>query len=67
MLERRSPAKVVTSFPAWKVQFRNDCDSEGKLPAFSVMSDVVLRLLWEKGLEPTVKAVVEGATGNKPN
>ena len=55
------------SFRTWKQQFREDCERHEKLNAFAILGDSVLKLLWESGVAPTVKAVVEGVREDKPN
>jgi len=45
------------TFDAWKLRLRKDCDSEDKLSAFDSMPDFALKLLWEKGLTPTIEAI----------
>jgi len=37
--------------------FRFDCVREGTLSAFDCLSEMSLRMLWEFGVEPSVKAV----------
>jgi len=64
--------KMETEKPAaesqvWKPQFREDCERHGKQAAFHTLGDSVLKLLWESGLEPTVKEVVQGVRDDKPN
>lgn len=52
--------KPNTDFSVWKRRFREDCYQHDRQTAFDDIGDMVLRLLWESGLEPTVKAVVAG-------
>ena len=59
-------SKTNTSFPAWKLKFREDCDLYGKRATFDVMGDFVMRLLWKNGVDPTVRAVVERAHEENP-
>ena len=56
-----------SNFRVWKRQFRKDCELHEKLNAYVVLGDSVLRLLWESGVAPTVRAVVEGIRQDKPN
>lgn len=49
----------VHKFEAWKSQLRQNCDNEGKLSAFTSLGDFVLLLLFERGVEPTPRAIVE--------
>jgi hypothetical protein len=44
-------------FDAWKTLLRNDCKNNDKLVAFDCLGDYVLKLLWESGVEPTVRAI----------
>jgi len=37
--------------------FRYDCTREGESLAFRCLSDISLKMLWEFGVEPSVKAV----------
>lgn len=53
----------LLKFEAWKSQLRQNCDKEGKLAAFTNLGDFVLLLLFERGVEPTPRAIVED--GNK--
>jgi hypothetical protein len=45
------------SFDAWKLQLHQDCENEGKVKAFDAIGDYVLRVLWQSGIDPTVRAV----------
>ena len=49
----------VVAFDVWKQRFRHDCQRCDKLYAFDAFGDPVLQLLWESGLEPSVRAIVE--------
>jgi hypothetical protein len=60
-LEAQLPATVQISFDAWKLLLRKDCELEERLIAFDALGDTVLQLLWERGLNPTVQAIVDGA------
>jgi hypothetical protein len=58
---RRSP-----SFEKWKQLLRDDCIGCGKLTAFDGLGDSVLRILYESGLDPSVKAIASnGLPGSK--
>jgi len=50
--------RVQIPFEVWKLQLRNDCKHEGKLRAFNTLTDHVLQLFWKRGIEPSVKAIV---------
>jgi hypothetical protein len=41
------------------MQLRRDCELQDTLRAFDAMGDCVLRFLWRRGLDPTVKAIIE--------
>ena len=47
----------IVGFEDWKAIFRNDCLREGNMQAFYCFSDRSLKMLWEFGVEPSVKAV----------
>ena len=54
------------TFEAWKTLLRNDCIALEKLRAFDGIGDVVLRILYENGTDPTVEAIVrDGLSGNQ--
>ncbi len=40
------------------MNLRQDCVSQGKLPAFDALGEAVLKMLWEQGLDPSVRAIV---------
>lgn len=50
--------KALT-FEDWKSQLRQNCDVQGKTSVFASLGDIVLRLFWERGIEPTPQAIVE--------
>jgi hypothetical protein len=56
---RQSDARACLTFEAWKLQLRHDCELQDTLRAFNAMEDYVLRFLWRRGLDPTVKAIIE--------
>ncbi len=37
---------------------RKDCIARDKLPAFNTLDDIVLNILYENGVEPTVDALI---------
>jgi hypothetical protein len=43
----------------WTWQLRKDCERQDKLIAFNALGDFVITLLWERGLDPTVNAIVD--------
>lgn len=54
--------KSLITFESWKSQLRKDCELEGKIIAFDALGNSVLRLLWEQGLEPSVKGILKGTS-----
>ena len=58
----------MTGFDVWKLKLRRDCELQGKLFAFEAMGDPILRILWERGLNPSVEAIVGSPPEHaKPN
>jgi len=57
--EGKQVSKSSLEFDVWKLELRNDCESQGKLSVFNAMGDYVLQLLWAIGLDPSLKAIVE--------
>lgn len=55
--ERREATPLLT-FEVWRVQFRKDCETEDKLLAFDSLGELTLKMLWENGPAPTVRAIV---------
>jgi hypothetical protein len=49
-------------FEDWKQRLRLDCESKQKMPSFNALSDGVLRLFWDQGIEPTIDDVVGNST-----
>jgi hypothetical protein len=47
------------SLEVWTSQLRKDCEAQDKLIAFNALGDFVVKLVWERGLDPTVNAIVE--------
>jgi len=45
-------------FASWRLKLRDDCEATGKMLAFDAMGDYVLQLFWQRGLEPTVNAII---------
>jgi hypothetical protein len=56
---RQSDARAKLAFEDWKMQLRHDCELQDTLRAFDAMGDSVLLFLWRRGLDPTVKAIIE--------
>ena len=46
------------TFQKWKKLLRKDCIARDKLPAFNTLDEIVLNILYENGIEPTVDALV---------
>ena len=46
------------TFTRWKAAFSGDCEREGKLLAFDAMSDSAMMLFYERGIEPSVQAIL---------
>lgn len=59
-------AKPVIPFEAWRLQLRKDCELQDKLVAFQALGDCVLEILWRRGLEPSVKGLLDGAAEQPP-
>ena len=67
--ERQHPTQSSLAFDLWKLKLRKDCERQGKLLAFDAIGDYALRLLWETGLDPTIRAILEyhSEQNEKPN
>ena len=50
------------AFDEWKARLRQDCEQRDTLAAFNALTDPVLTILWERGLDPTVAAIIRSAT-----
>ena len=50
----------MLSFESRKNSFWEDCVRQNRLLAFTTLGDECLRLLWEDGTEPSVRAIIEG-------
>jgi len=46
------------SYRSWKQLLRKDCIARDKLPAFNTLDDIVLNILYENGVEPSVDALI---------
>jgi hypothetical protein len=44
-------------FEVWKTILRNDCDKQGMQLAFDGLGEYVLKLLYDRGIDPTVEAI----------
>lgn len=65
--EPKPPQRAIPSFEVWKLLLRNDCERQNMARAFDSMGDYVLKLFWERGLEPTAQALLDSAKESKPN
>lgn len=54
------------SFEGWKQLLRYDSIACGKLEAFEGLEEYVLMLLYENGLDPTVKSIVRDGLNGHP-
>jgi len=64
--ERTKLTSSSVTFVAWKQSLRKDCEHLDKLRPFEALPDSVLKLLWESGVEPNVKGLVESASDGEP-
>jgi hypothetical protein len=46
------------TFGEWKRQLRENCVRLDRLASFNNFGDYVLALLWKRGLDPSVEAIV---------
>jgi len=53
------PQKTELPFEVWKALLRQDCELSDNLLAFEALGDSVLQLLWQTGLKPTVRALID--------
>jgi hypothetical protein len=49
----------MLAYEQWKALLRKDCIACDKLEAFDGIGDVILRILYNNGLDPTVAAIVK--------
>lgn len=54
--ERRQDPPSLT-YEAWKLQLRENCAIEDKLLAFQSLGEYALKMLWQRGLAPSVQAI----------
>jgi hypothetical protein len=52
------------SFAEWRIYFFIDAESHGLLGNAEELDDTALRLFWQRGIEPSVSAVLNGAVLN---
>ena len=55
------------AFDSWKSQLRKDCELEEKILAFDSLGDYVLRLFWERGIDPTAAAIIADGSATAAN
>lgn len=56
----------VPSFDRWKELLRNDSIASDKEKAFDDLGECILKILYENGLEPTVRALVKDGLNGVP-
>ena len=47
------------SLDVWTLELRKDCEEQNKLLAFNALGDFVIKLLWERGIDPSINAIVD--------
>ena len=52
-------ATPAVPFDIWRQRLRCDCQRCDKLYAFEDFGDFVLQLLWQSGVEPTVRSIIQ--------
>jgi hypothetical protein len=53
------PIKPDLAFEVWKAHLQEDCRRVHKLLILDNCGDYVLAMLWSRGIEPTVQAIIE--------
>jgi hypothetical protein len=61
--DRQEAINPEVPFDDWKSRFRRDCELQNKLAAFEALGDSVLKVLWESGISPTMKALLKDNEG----
>lgn len=56
---RKPVLGASVSFEVWKLLLRHDCELSNKVRSFDALGDYVLQFLWERGIDPTVQAIIE--------
>jgi len=64
MTFEQKQAAPALNFECWKAQLRKDCELVGKLLAFDNLGEYTLKLFWEYGLPPTLRAIVGSRDGH---
>jgi|307.fasta_scaffold199465_2 hypothetical protein len=49
----------MLNFKDWKNGLRRDCELEDKLLAFNSLPEDALQVFWERGVAPTVQALID--------
>jgi hypothetical protein len=52
---------TIRNFEEWKSALKKDCERHDKLAVFDALGDYVLKLLWQGGVQPTVRAIGDGS------
>jgi hypothetical protein len=60
--EKIDSRQAPIPFEAWKLKLQEDCEHQGRLLVFNAFNDSVLKLFWERGLDPTVEALANNKT-----
>ena len=58
--DQRQAAPLLT-YEEWRIQFRKDCENEGKLLAFDALGETALKLLWGNGLARMYEPLLEAS------
>jgi hypothetical protein len=56
-----NPRQPQIPFDLWKLRLRQDFKRMGKVDTFDAIADNILQFFWKRDLDPTVKAIVNGA------
>lgn len=59
-------SKPELPFEVWKSLLQKDCEVHNKLMAFQAFGDSVLEILWQSGLHPSVKALLDSGSEQSP-
>jgi hypothetical protein len=54
-----TPIKPDLAFEVWKALLEEDCRKMHKLLILDNCGDYALAVLWSRGIEPTVQAIIE--------
>lgn len=60
-----SAGKDGITFEEWREQFRADAQNCGRLHNADQLPDEVLRLFWNSGIAPTIRAMTEAGENTK--